>query len=83
MDKIAARRLALVGHYNQYPELPASCVIRESTHSRMDPGRPPETKVKSLIGDTGAAPTGKLSTKMEERAVSRVHHLACFKQEEK
>ena len=73
-DKVASRRLQLVGHCYRHPELSTQkLVLWEPTHGRKSRGRPRSTFVNTLMRDTGATSVNELASLMEARDVWRGH----------
>ena len=71
-DKIAARRLRLVGHCQRHPELRAHrLILWEPTHGQRSRGRPRSTYKDQLKTDTGATDTGDLAAAVKVRIVWR------------
>ena len=66
-NKIAARRMRVVGHCQRHQELPAKVVLWEPTHGHWSRGRPTLTYVDVLKNDTGAQSTHELARCMENR----------------
>ena len=76
-DKVAARRMSLVGHCIRHPELPAEKVLLwELTHGHRRRGRQKDTFLDTLRKDAGLERTGELRTCMEDRGVWRIRTRA-------
>ena len=67
-DKVAWRKLGLVGPCQRYEELPAyHFVLWKLTHGKRRPWRPSTTVVDTLKRDVGAANTTELAACMTNR----------------
>ena len=69
-DKIASRRLELVGYCRRHPELSVSqLVLWKPTHGHCGRGRPSTTYIDLLKRDTGMEDTSELESLMGDRKI--------------